>query len=182
MRSIKQINLENRPHYFYNDITNIKNFNSNLLNIHKILFKSTATIICNIKFMIIKSLNQANVDNKNPIYFIFNNLDRYIKESNEDKYLAFASTDKNKEALEKCAKLWDETKNQIETINSSEPIEYKKDFIKTRFESDENLLLGKILSIPGMIIKVIRSVLLERNKYYPQVYLHVYVYDFANKL
>ena len=57
MRSIKQINLENRPHYFYNDITNIKNFNSNLLNIHKILFKKTATIICNIKFMKIKSIN-----------------------------------------------------------------------------------------------------------------------------
>ena len=93
MRSIKQINLENRPHYFYNDITNIKNFNSNLLNLHKILFKSIATIICNIKFMTIKSINQANVDNKNPIYFIFNNLDGYIKENNEDKYLVFAFTE-----------------------------------------------------------------------------------------
>ena len=33
MRSIKQINIENRPYYFFNDMINIKNFDSNLLNL-----------------------------------------------------------------------------------------------------------------------------------------------------
>ena len=34
------------------------------------------------------------------ILFVFNNVDAYIEENNEDKYLIFALTDKNKEALE----------------------------------------------------------------------------------
>ena len=44
---------------------------------------------------------------ENSLYHIFNNVDVYIKESNQDKYLIFASTDKNKKVLEKYAKLWD---------------------------------------------------------------------------
>ena len=34
------------------------------------------------------------------ILFVFNNVDVYIEENNEDKYLILALTDKNKEALE----------------------------------------------------------------------------------
>ena len=56
-------------------------------------------------------------------------------------------------------------------INDSEPIKYKKDFIKIRFESDDDLPLGKILSIPSMII-VAKSVFQKDNKYYSKVYLH----------
>ena len=47
--------------------------------------------------------------------------------------------------------------------------------MKIRFESDDNLTLGKILSIPGMVI-VVRSVFQEDKKYYPQVCFHECVY------
>ena len=87
--------------------------------------------------------------------------------------MSFASTDKNK--------FWDEIKNQIETINGGERIEHKKDFMKIRLESDDDLPLGKILSISGMII-VVRSVFHEDGKYYPQVYLHECLYKFVNIL
>ena len=40
-----------------------------------------------------------------------------------------------------------------------------------RFDSETDLTLGKILSIPGVII-VVRSVFQEHSKYYPQVVLH----------
>ena len=53
--------------------------------------------------------------------------------------------------------------------------------MKISFESDDDLLLGKILSIPGMIM-VVRSFLQEDNKYYPQVYLHECVYISVDKL
>ena len=43
--------------------------------------------------------------------------------------------------------------------------------MKVGFESDDNLLLSKILSVRGMII-LVRSVSQEESKYYPQVYLH----------
>ena len=48
--------------------------------------------------------------------------------------MIFASTDKNKEILEKYTKIWNEIQIQIKTIDGAEPIEYKKDFVKIRFE------------------------------------------------
>ena len=149
---------------------NIKDFDPNLLYIDKISFKSTDAIICNIRYITIKSL-----DIENP-HFIFNNVYGYIKESNGDKYLIFASTGKNKKILKKYTELWDEIKTQIETINGGKPVKYKKDSMKIRFESDDDLPLGKILSIPSMII-VVRSVFQKDNKYYPKVYLHKCGYE-----
>ena len=162
-------------------MTNIKNFDSNLLNIEKISFKSTDAVIYNIQYITMESLDLVNIDSENPLYLIFNNVVGYIEESNGDKYLVFASTDQNKEVLKKYTELRDEIKNQTETINGGEPIKYKKDFMKIRFELDDNLPFGKILSIPGMIIFV-GSVLQEDNKYYPQVCLHECVYEFVIKL
>ena len=40
MGSIKQINIKNRTHYFFNDMINIKNVNSELLKIDKDSYKN----------------------------------------------------------------------------------------------------------------------------------------------
>ena len=84
--------------------------------------------------------------------------------------MIFASTDKNKEALENYAELWDGIKDQIESISGNKPIEYKKDFMKIKSESDDDLPSGKILNIPLCVI-IVRSVFQENNNYYPQVFL-----------
>ena len=61
------------------------------------------------------------------MYLIINEADEsVIEESNGDKYLNFADTDKNKEVLEKYTKFWDEIKYHIKTINSGKPSEYEK--------------------------------------------------------
>ena len=39
MRKVKQIEIKNRTYYFYNDIINLKNFESNLLKIGKKHYK-----------------------------------------------------------------------------------------------------------------------------------------------
>ena len=93
--------------------------------------------------------------------------------------MVFALTDKSKEALENYTKLWDEIKDHIEIITDHKPIEYKKDFMKIKLESDDNLSLGKILNIPVCILTV-RSVFQESNNYYPQVYSHEYEYEHEN--
>ena len=153
---------------------NIKNFDPNLLNIDKIPFKSTNIDIYHIEYITMKILDHVNIDSQNPLYLIFKNVDGYTEESNRDKYLMFASTDKNKELFKKYTELWNDTKNRIKTINSREPIKYKKDFMKIRFESEDDFPLGKILSIPGMII-VTRSVFQGDNKYNTRVYLHEFI-------
>ena len=88
-----------------------------------------------------------------------------------------ASTDKNKEGLENCTELWDEVKDHIKTISGDTPIEYGKDFIKARFESNHDLPLGKILNIPVCII-VVKSVFQRDNSYYPQVLLYECLYEY----
>ena len=97
-------------------------------------------------------------------YIIFNDVDGYIIESNGYKYLIFTSTGKNKKVLKKYTKLWDEIKNQIKTINSGKPIKFKKDFMGVTFKSNDDLPLGKILSIPICVI-VVGSVGMNYKKY-----------------
>ena len=82
MRNIRQVNIENSPYYFFNDIINIKNFDSNLLDIRKLSSETTDEIIYNIKNYNMESLNTEDLS-----YFIFNNIDGYIEESSENKYL-----------------------------------------------------------------------------------------------
>ena len=90
--------------------------------------------------------------------------------------MIFASTNQNKKVLQKYTKFWNETKNQIETINGGKTIKSKKDFMKITFELDDYLALGKILNIPSLIIFTI-SAFQEDSKYYPQIYLHECVYE-----
>ena len=112
-----------------------------------------------------------NSDGVNSFYLIINDVDACIEEYNENKYLVFALTNKNKEALENYRELWDEIKNEIETIREIEPIKYEKDSTKIKFESNDNLPLGKKLDIPVCVI-IVRSVFQKNSKYYPQVFLH----------
>ena len=54
MKTIRQINIKNPPHYFFNDMINIKNFDPSLLNIDKISFKSTDDVIYHIEYITVK--------------------------------------------------------------------------------------------------------------------------------
>ena len=83
-----------------------------------------------------------NINSVNRLYFITGEVGRYIEQSNVNKYLIFASTDKNKEMLTKYTELWDGIKNLIKQINDK-PDECVTDFIKIKFNSDDNLPLNK---------------------------------------
>ena len=54
MANIKQINIKNRTYYFFNDIINIKYFDSSLLKINKISEKNI--VIYHIGYITIKKL------------------------------------------------------------------------------------------------------------------------------
>ena len=68
------------------------------------------------------------------------------------------SSDENKEVLKKYNELWDGIKDDIETINDGKVGEYDKDFIKNKFDTDDDLPLNKPLKIPTMTI-VVRCIL-----------------------
>ena len=70
-----------------------------------------------------------NIQSVNPSYLMIDKLIGHIQEKNQSKYLIFDSTNENKEVLKKFNELWDEIKNEIETINGCKTGEYDKDFI-----------------------------------------------------
>ena len=76
MKTLREVNIKNRPNYFFNSMTNIKNFDANLLGINQIAFTSTDSV--------------------------FNNVDAYFE---KNKYLVFTLINKNKEALENYTEL-----------------------------------------------------------------------------
>ena len=156
METIRQVNIKNRQIYFSNDMTNIKNFDTNLLNIDQVSFENNDSVIYDIKYF-------KNLDSSNSLYLVFNNLDAYIEKSGENKYLIFTSTDKNGKTLENYTELWNEIKEQIELISGNKVIKYEQDFIKIKFQSNDDLPLGKILNIPVCII-IVRSVFEEDGK------------------
>ena len=87
MGEVKQINIKNRTYYFYNDIINLKNFESKLLKIDKKSYKNIG--IYNIGYITTKKINDyQNIYSVNPLYLRVNHANRYIEEKNENKYLS----------------------------------------------------------------------------------------------
>ena len=104
-----------------------------------------------------------------------NHSSRYIEEKNGNKYLIFDSTDESKELLKKYSDVWSGIKNKIEAISSGE-CDYEKDYMKIKFNSDDDLPLNKPLKFHMMAI-IIRSVFEEDGKLYPQVFLDDTLYE-----
>ena len=89
----------------------------------------------------------------------------YIEEKSENKYLIFDSFDKNKGVLKKYADVWDGIKNKIKAINVGEENDHGKDYMKIKFNSDNDLPLSKLLKFRLMTI-IIRCVFSEDGKIY----------------
>ena len=80
---LKQLNIKNRTYYFYDDIINLKKFNSSLLKLDK---KSVVDI--NIYYIgYVTKKPEYNINSVNPFYLLIKQLDGFIDEKNGNKYL-----------------------------------------------------------------------------------------------
>ena len=78
MGNIKQINIKNRTYYFFNDMINIKNFDSSLLKIDKKSYKNIG--IYYIGYITIKTISDyENIISVNPPYLIIGETDGYVE-------------------------------------------------------------------------------------------------------
>ena len=112
MGTVKQIDIKNRTYYFYNDMIDIKKFDSNLLKIDKKSYKDIG--IYNIGYITIKKIdNYENIYSINPLYLIIDHTSGYIEEKEMNKYLVFDSTDENKELLKKYDDVLNRIRNKI---------------------------------------------------------------------
>ena len=90
----------------------LKSFVLDLLKIDKNLYKNID--IYQIRYTTTKDLDYLNIHSVNPLYLVFDKVDGYIEENNGNKYLIFASADKNKEVLIKYTEIQNKVKNLIE--------------------------------------------------------------------
>ena len=122
MGLVNEINIKNQTHYFFGDMINIKNFDSNLLKSDKKLYKNIG--IYYIGYITVKKFRDwENIHKVNLLYLIIHSATGYFKEKNGEKYLILDSTDKYQEV---CSGI----RSEIKTLNSGKEIFYKKDHAK----------------------------------------------------
>ena len=78
MGEIKQLNIKNQTYYFFNDMININNFQSNLLTIDKKSHKDVDVYY--IGYITIEKFGDCeNIHSLNPLYLIIHSATGYFK-------------------------------------------------------------------------------------------------------
>ena len=173
MGEVKQRNIKNLTYYFYNDIIDLKKFESRLLKIDKKSYKNIGTY--NIGYITIKKIDDCeNIHSVNPLYLRLDHVSGYIEGKGVNKYLVFDSGE-NKELLKKYNDAFNGIRDKIKEISSGE-CDYEKDYMKIKFNCGDNLPLNKPLKFHLMTI-TIRSVFEEDGKLYPQLFLDDTLYE-----
>ena len=163
--AIRQLDIKSRTYYFYNDLINIKNFNSNNLKLDK------KSVLGNDAHYIryITKKTQWNVNSVNPLHLKINKIKGHFKKVDGDKYLIISS--ENGDIMQKYQQVFDGIKEIIKKINDySQPIKCDGNYMKIKFKADDNILLNKIIYFPTITI-IIRSVTQKDGNYYPQLFL-----------
>ena len=110
MGKVKELNIKNRTYYYFNDIIDIKDFQSNLLKRDKKQHKDID--IYYIGYITIKKFGDCeNMHSVNHLYLLIYSATGYFKEKNSEKYLILDSAEKYEE-------VFSGIKKEIETINS----------------------------------------------------------------
>ena len=114
------------------------------------------------------------------MYLIIDHASGYTEEKGVNRYLVFDSTelhstDENKELLKKYNDAFNGIRNKIKKIIDAE-CNYEKDYMKIKFNSNDDLPLNKKLKFNNITI-TIRSVFEEDDKLYPQVFLDYTLYE-----
>ena len=133
------MNTKNITYYFYNDLINIKDFDPKLLKLDKKSYK-------NIDIYYIEHIakkDEYKINSVNLLYLLVHRIDGLIEEKRGNKYLNITFTDSNNEVLKKHAEVWSGITDQTEKINNGKLEEYKKDYMKIKFNSDHSLSLNK---------------------------------------
>ena len=156
----KDTYIKNHTYYFLDDVIDIKVFDLNSIKIGE---KSCKHIpICYIGCVTIKDSNYIKINSVNPLYLIIHKVNGYFEEINKNKYLTLVPTNERKKI----------TKNSTKKQKTWKTITKISDDWKIyENNSDDKLPLNKAIETRSMII-VVKVVVHENNKYYPQVFLN----------
>ena len=122
MGQYKQLNIKNQTYYFFDDMIDIRNFQSNLLKMDKKPYKDID--ICYISYIIMKKFNDCeHIYSVNTLYLIINSATGYFKGKNGEKCLIISMSEKYEE-------VFSEILSEIKTINGRKELFYEKNMPK----------------------------------------------------
>ena len=122
MGNVKDLNIKNRTYYYFDDIIDIRKFESNLLKIDKNPYEDFN--IYYIGYITIKKIGDCkNIRSVNPLYLLIYYALGYFKEKNGKKNLIL-------DPIEKYEEVFSGFKSEIEMIISGEKIYYVKKLCK----------------------------------------------------
>ena len=173
MGEIKQINTKNRTYYFYNDIIDLDEFDGSKIKVDKKNFNEIGKYYLGYEYK--KKITECNVINSvNPLYLRIIDMKGQFKKRKGDNVwylIIFGDAD----VLRKFANIWKSIRAKIEE-NTGGIVQYDKDYMKTKFESNDNLPTGNIVNMHQVTI-IVRSIFAQNGTFYPQLCLDDALYE-----
>ena len=166
METTKEINFKNQTYYFYNDIINLDEFDESKIKVDKKDFNGID--IYYLGYLHQKKISECNVINSvNPLYLRILDIKCQFEKGKDDAwYLVISDKD---DVYKKLVDILESIKNKI-LEKTWDALEYDKDYMKIKFESDNIFPTDKDVNIHVATI-VIRAVFAKDGKYYPQLFL-----------
>ena len=158
--------MNNKSYYFFD--YQYKNFDGNNIKIDEKSYRYI--LIYYIGYVTIKDSKYIKINSVSRLYHIFNKVNGYLEEINKNMYLMLVPTNESKDKIKKGEELWNKIIDLIRLITKN-PNDYDEKYMKIKFNADVELPLNKTIEIPSMKI-VVRDVIYENSKYYPQVFLN----------
>ena len=163
----KKLRIKNCPAFIFDNMVNIKDIDLRALGVNEVSITNYE-----IEYY-------GNLIYDSPLYLTFNDVDAYFLSVNENKYIIFASADKNKDISENYKELWYTIRREISRISEEVKIFDLKDLVKIKFKSDDKVPLSKIINISARTI-ILESVFKIDGMFYPKIHLHSCYLEYDN--
>ena len=173
MGEIKQINIKNRTYYFYNDIINLDEFDGSKIKVDRKNFNDIDIYYLGYEYK--KKITECNeINSVNPLYLRITDMKGQFKKGKSDNvwYLMIFG---NENVLRIFGDIWKSIRAKVEE-NTDGILQYDKDYMRTKFESNDNLPADNIINIRLATI-IISSVFAQNDKFYPELFLDDALYE-----
>ena len=173
MEVIKQVNIKNRTYYFYNDIINLDEFDRRNIKVDKNNFNDIDIYYRGYKYK--ETTTECNeINSVNPLYLSIPDMKGQFEKGKSDN-LCYLIIFGDENVLRIFANIWKSIRAKIEE-NTVGIVQYDKEYMKIKFESNDNLPTDNIVNI-RLVTIIIRSVFAQNGKFYPQLFLDDALYE-----
>ena len=159
MATIKEINIKNRTYYYYNDLIDLDEFNESKIQVHKKDFNDIDIYYVGYEYK--KKITGCNIMRSvNPLYLRIVDIKGQFEKGKDDAwYLVISDKD---DVYKKLVDIFESIKNEI-IEKTWDALEYDKDYMKIKFESNNIFPTDKDVNIHLSTI-VIRAIFAKDSK------------------